>query len=127
MPDATAWHIHVHWCLQETVLAESAMMVPDTRQRLEAALSDLNAFVVSCMTAASASSMLPMLKVYCWMLQSALFCEYQQLHSYGSQTCVSDELAHACTQCCVLRGATRLERQDFSARASKGTAFLHVV
>ncbi|WIA33399.1 hypothetical protein OEZ86_006533 [Tetradesmus obliquus] len=29
----------------ETVLAESAMMVPDTRQRLEAALSDLKSFV----------------------------------------------------------------------------------
>ncbi|KAI8466112.1 MAG: tubulin binding cofactor A [Monoraphidium minutum] len=29
----------------ENVLAESAMMIPETRQRLEAALSDLQAFV----------------------------------------------------------------------------------
>lgn len=34
--------------MQETVLAESAMMVPETRQRLEAALSDLQSYVVSC-------------------------------------------------------------------------------
>jgi hypothetical protein len=105
MPDATAWHIHVHWCLQETVLSESAMMVPDTRQRLEAALSDLNAFVVSCMTAASASSMLHMLTGV--LLDAAKRCirKYRQLHSYGSQTCVSDEQAHAVHT--VLRPAWR--------------------
>jgi len=31
---------------QENVLAESAMMIPETRARLEAALSDLQGFVV---------------------------------------------------------------------------------
>lgn len=35
-----------HALLQESVLAESAMMIPETRSRLEAALSDLAAFVV---------------------------------------------------------------------------------
>jgi tubulin-specific chaperone A len=33
--------------MQENVLAESSMMVPETRQRLEAALSDLQSYVVS--------------------------------------------------------------------------------
>lgn len=32
--------------LQENVLAESSMMVPETRQRLEAALTDLQTYVV---------------------------------------------------------------------------------
>lgn len=33
--------------LQENVLAESAMMIPETRQRCEAALRDLKAYAVS--------------------------------------------------------------------------------
>lgn len=37
-----------HNCaVQENVLAESSMMVPETRQRLEAALADLQSYVVS--------------------------------------------------------------------------------
>ena len=32
--------------MQENVLAESSMMVPETRQRLEAALADLQSYVV---------------------------------------------------------------------------------
>lgn len=36
-----------HVLLQEQVLAEAAMMVPDTRQRLETALADLQQCLVS--------------------------------------------------------------------------------
>lgn len=36
-----------NFAVQENVLAESSMMVPETRQRLEAALADLQSYVVS--------------------------------------------------------------------------------
>jgi hypothetical protein len=38
------------WKLQENILAESSAMLPDTRQRLEEALKDLQTMVVSCLT-----------------------------------------------------------------------------
>jgi hypothetical protein len=42
--------------LQENVLAESSMMVPETRQRLEAALTDLQTYVVSAAVAVAAAA-----------------------------------------------------------------------
>lgn len=41
--------------IQENVLAESSMMVPETRQRLEAALSDLQSYVVGVSSTAVAA------------------------------------------------------------------------
>ena len=35
-------------CVQENVLAESAMMLPETRQRLETAFNDLQSYLVRC-------------------------------------------------------------------------------
>ncbi len=39
--------------LQENVLGESHMMIPETRQRLEALLSDLQTYIVSTVAAAA--------------------------------------------------------------------------
>jgi hypothetical protein len=98
------------WCLQETVLAESAMMVPDTRQRLETALSDLNSFVVSYMTgtaAASASSVLNPLTCVLLGTVKHTSCKYQQLNPLPTQPCVMNRQV-MCTHHRVLCSATAM-------------------
>jgi len=91
---------------QENVLAESSMMVPETRQRLEAALSDLQSYVVGVSSTAVAAvwqqaglgrfkSMSPHLEsLHCMIAAASMKGLGCQLDQAGSRACVDH--AHTC-------------------------------
>lgn len=72
---------------QETVAAESAMMIPETRQRLEAALADLQLYVVSSNLVHNTSMLtrrFSQLSAGLWASAVSFSADQTQLASYNS-------------------------------------------
>lgn len=88
---------------QENVLAESSMMVPETRQRLEAALADLQAYVVSERGGAVGRGC-----VTDGALESACSCHiWQQQQCITSSCCCSGCIHHQTGQLLCAAACTR--------------------